>query len=197
MNKPLLWILLLGTALVPAVAAQESAGKKEPGFAEEHELALKWANFALLVGALGYLIKKNAGPFYAARSHKIREQMVLAEEAREDAERRASEVDRRLASLEADIASLRAESRKEAENEIERMRQQTVADIAKIRAQAEHEIAAAGKTARSELKRYSAELALDLAKQKLRARLTPQTQEALVRGFVRDLDSPPSKAQAN
>jgi len=197
MKRSLLWILLLGATLVPALGAQESAGKKEPGFAEEHELALKWTNFALLVGALGYLIKKNAGPFYAARSYKIREQMVLAEEARANAEKRAGEVDRRLASLESDIASLRADSRKEAENEIERMRRQTGADIAKIRAHAEQEIATAGKTARGELKRYSAALALQLAKQKLQAQLTPQTQEALVRGFVRDLDTPPSKAQAH
>jgi F0F1-type ATP synthase membrane subunit b/b' len=77
------------------------------------------------------------------------------------------------------------------------MQRETVAHIAKIRAHAQQEIAAAGKAARVELKRYAADLAIGLAGQKLRVRATPDTQEALVRGFVRDLDSPSSKAQAN
>ena len=38
-----------------------------------------------------------------------------------------------------------------------------------------------------ELKRYCAELAMELAEKKIRARMTPETQDALVRGFVRDL----------
>jgi len=160
-------------------------------------LALKWANFLLLAGGLGYLIGKNAGPFFATRTREIREQIILAEEARKNAEQRVAEVDRRLASLDSEIAALRAESQKEAASEAERMRRETVADIAKIRAHAEQEIAAAGKGARVELKRYAAELAIGLAEQKLRVRVTAETQEALVRGFVRDLDNPSSKAQAN
>jgi F-type H+-transporting ATPase subunit b len=197
MKRPLLWILLLFTALVPAGIAQEAGGKKEANFAEEHELALKWANFLLLAGGLGYLIRKNAGPFFVARTEKIREQLTLAEEARKNAEKRAAEVDRRLASLDAEIAALRAESQKEVANEGERMQRETVAQIAKIRAHAQQEIATAGKAARVELKRYAADLAIGLAGQKLRVRVTPDTQEALVRGFVRDLDSSSSKAQAN
>ena len=45
-----------------------------------------------------------------------------------------------------------------------------------------------------ELKRYSADLAIALAEQRLRARMTPETQDALVRGFVRDLEPPASHA---
>jgi hypothetical protein len=41
-----------------------------------------------------------------------------------------------------------------------------------------------------ELKRYSAELAIQLAEQKIRARMTPETQDELVRGFVDDLAHP-------
>jgi F-type H+-transporting ATPase subunit b len=197
MKRRLLWILLLFTIIVPAAVAQEAGGKKEASFAEEHELALKWANFLLLAGGLGYLIRKNAGPFFVARTQKIREQMILGEEARKNAEQRAAEVDRRLAGLDAEIAALRAESQKVAASEGERMQRETVAQIAKMRAQAQQEIAAAGKAARAELKRYAADLAIGLAGQKLRVRVTPGTQEALVRGFVRDLDSPSSKAQAN
>ena len=191
----LLLMLCCGAIFFAGFAQESQEGKKPESFAERHELELKWANFLILAGALGYLIGKNAGPFFETRSRKIREDMSQAEEVRQDAERRAAEVDRRLAGLESEIAALRAESQKEAEAERERMRQQTPLEIAKVRAHAEQEIAAAGKTARVELKQYAAELAIGLAEQKLRARMTPGTQEALVRGFVRDVDGLSSPAQ--
>jgi F-type H+-transporting ATPase subunit b len=148
----------------------------------------KWANFAILAIGLGYLINKNAGPFFAARSQQIRQDMVESQEARRQAEARAAEVDRRLASLDTEIAALRAESQREIQAEAERLSRHTAAEIAKIKAHAEQEIVSAGKAARTELKRYSAELAIGLAEQRLRARITPDIQQALVRGFVRDLD---------
>ena len=162
-----------------------------PIFAEDKEEGSlqiwKWANFLVLAGALGYLIGKKGGPFFAARSVKIRKDMVEAGEVRTEAETRAAEVDRRLANLEAEIAALRAASGKEEEAEAGRVGRHTAAEIAKTQANAEREIAAAGKAARMELKRYCADLAVGLAEQKVRARMTPETQDALVRGFVRDL----------
>ena len=162
-----------------------------PIFAEDKEegglQVWKWANFLVLAGALGYLIGKQGGPFFAARSVKIRKDIVDAGEVRAQAETRAAEVDRRLANLEAEIALLRAASGKEEEAEAGRAGRHTAAEIAKTQAHAEEEIAAAGKAARLELKRYCADLAVGLAEQKIRARMTPETQDGLVRGFVRDL----------
>jgi F-type H+-transporting ATPase subunit b len=172
----------------PALAQEHEAGpKKAESFAEKHELALKWANFLLLAGLLGYFIGKNAPPFFAARSAGIRKDMDDSLRQREEAEAKAADVDRRLANLEKDIAALRGQSETEAQAESERMAQHTAAEIAKIQAHAEHEIASAGKAARMALKRYSAELAMGLAEQKVRARMTPDTEDALVQGFVRDL----------
>jgi len=168
-------------------AAQQKAGEKEESFAEKHELALKWANFLLLAGLLGYFIGKNAGPFFAARSAGIRKDMDESLRQREQAEAKAADVDRRLADLGEDIAALRGHSEAEAQAESERMAQHTTAEIAKIQAHAEREIASAGKAARMALKRYSAELAMALAEQKVRARMTPDTEDALVQGFVRNL----------
>jgi F-type H+-transporting ATPase subunit b len=168
-------------------AAQQKAGEKEESFAEKHELALKWPNFLLLAGLLGYFIGKNAGPFFAARSAGIRKDMDESLRQREQAEAKAADVDRRLADLGEDIAALRGHSEAEAQAESERMAQHTTAEIAKIQAHAEREIASAGKAARMALKRYSAELAMALAEQKVRARMTPDTEDALVQGFVRNL----------
>jgi len=180
----------LGLAFTGSAALaqeHEGGGKKPETFAEKYELELKWANFLLLAGVLGYFIGKNAGPFFAARSAGIRQDMDESLRQRQQAEAKAADVDRRLADLEEDIAALRGHSEAEAKAETERMAQQTEAEIAKIQAHAEQEIASAGKAARMALKRYSAELAMGLAEQKVRARLTPDTEDALVQGFVRNL----------
>ena len=175
-------------ACAPSAFSQESEKAAEhESFAERHELELKWANFLLLAGALGYLIRKHGGPFFAARSAAIRKDLDESERQRKEAEARAASVDARLARLDQEIAALRSESQAEAKAENERMAQHSAAEIAKIQAGAEQEIASAGKAARTELKRYAAQLAVELAEKKIRARMTPETQSALVRSFVRDL----------
>jgi F-type H+-transporting ATPase subunit b len=174
--------------LLAFVAILGFAQEKEGGEAESSATQMwKWANFLVLAGGLGYLIGKNAPSFFAARSQQIGKDMAEARKEREAAEERAAEVDRRLANLESEIASLRAHSQQEAEAETQRLVQHTAAEIARIQARAEQEIVSAGKAARLELKRHAAELAIGLAERKIRARLTPETQDALVRGFVRDL----------
>ncbi len=189
--------LSLGLAVCFPAVAQEHGGEPsghgetpaegeggEPGGGME---LWKWANFIVLAGALGYLIGKNAGPFFAGRSRQIRSDMVEAEAARKDAEARAAEVDRKLADLGAEIAALRASSQTEAEAERQRLARHTAAEIAKIQAHSEQEIESAANAARMELKRHSAELAIDLAERKIRARMTPDSQHALVEHFVQNL----------
>jgi F-type H+-transporting ATPase subunit b len=195
----------LGVALLAlflsaaALLAQESAHAEETAskLSPVTETILLWANFALLAIGLGYLIKKYAGPFFAARAEGIQRDIAEAAKAKQDAEARSAEVDRRLANLEADLAALRAESRQEIESLDRQLGAKSAAEIARIQSNAEQEIAAAGKAARLELKRFSAELAVHLAGEKIRARMTPDAQEALVRDFVRELDGSATRAQAN
>jgi F-type H+-transporting ATPase subunit b len=146
-----------------------------------------WANFAILAGALGYLIAKYGGPWFAAQSTAIRRGIAEAGEIRKNAEATAAEVDRKLARLQTEIEALRTAAHGEQAAEAERIRQQSSADLARLREHAASEIVAAGKTARLELKRYAAELAIDLAEQKIRRQMTPEVQAAMIEGFTRDL----------
>lgn len=190
--------LFVGTVLAVFLLAAPAARCAEPGSANS-EGALKtweWINFILLAGGLGYFIGKNAGPAFEARGRRIRKDIVEAEEAKKEADGRAAAVERRLARLSEEIAELRAEARREEEAEHARYERQIAAEVAKIEAHAEQEVAAAGKAARMELKRYAAELALGLAEQKLRDGMTPETEDRMVRGFVKKIDSP-SAAQAD
>jgi F-type H+-transporting ATPase subunit b len=202
------FLLAAALAVVPAFALQHEPAAAQPGeapkHAESHEAKghgeskghgqehgnleiWKWANFLLLAGGLGYLIGKNAGPFFASRSRQISKDMADSDSMRRDAEARAADVERRLANLQAEIDAIRLESSQQQAADADRLRHQTTADIAKLQQQAEQEIASAGKGARSELKRYAAGLALELAERRIRSGITPDAQDALVKGFVQDL----------
>lgn len=184
------WLAVLTAGLPGAALAAEPSKKEAAGPAEGNLRVWEWANFLLLAGGLGYLIRKHAGPYYAARAAAIRQDLAESERAVKDAEARAAEVDRRLASLDAEIAALRAESQKESAAETERYAQRTAAEIAKIGANGEQEIWAAQKAARLELQRYAARLAVELAEQKVRARMDADAEDRLVGGFARGLHPP-------
>src|ERR1700736_314307 len=114
--KRLIFVLVMTAGLCFAQESHEGA-KGEDGSLE----LWKWANFLVLAGGLGYLIRKNAGPFFAARSAGIRKDMEDSLRLRKEAEAGMAEVDRRLAALETDIAALRAESQHELKHGRERM----------------------------------------------------------------------------
>jgi F-type H+-transporting ATPase subunit b len=184
------WLAVLAAGLPTASLAAEPDKKEAAGSGEGNLKIWEWANFLLFAGGIYYLIRKHAGPYYAARAAGIQKDLVESERTAKAAEARAAEVDRRLASLDVDIAALRAESQKESAAEVERYAQQTAAEIAKIGANGEQEIRAAQKEARLELQRYAARLAVELAERKVRARMDTDTEDRLVGGFVGGLHPP-------
>jgi len=150
-------------------------------------LAWKWANFAILVIGLGYLIRKYAPGFFRQRSEQIRQGIVEAAKEKQDAQARAAVIDKRLAGLNQEIETLRVAARAEIAAEGERIGQETEQRLQKIQAQTAQEIALMSRAARDQLRRYSAELAVDLARQRILSRMNQDVQNNLVDGFLEDL----------
>lgn len=178
----------------------ESAAQPGEGHGEQampYEIWWKWANFAILAGVLGWLIARNAGPFFRSRTEAIQSGIREAALAREEAEKRAAGIESRVANLSAEVEDLRRQSREEINREGERVRAETEVQIRKIQAQAEAEIASAAKHASQELKAYSAQLALGMAEQQIRNRMTPQAQDQLTDTFVDELRQEAKKAVMN
>ena len=178
--------LLLVTACMLTAAA--SAGAQEKKESNEPGIGWKWANFAILAGGLGYLMAKSLPPIFRSRTAEIQKGIAEARQIKKDAEARAAQVEAKTKSLGADIERFRAESKIEMQQEGERIRQETVAQIARLEHKAGEEIDAAGKTARRELRLYASKLALDLAEQRVRARLTGSVEQAMADGFIQDLE---------
>lgn len=178
MRRIVLILLFAGAA---ALAAQH--GESAHGGTDNTTL-WKLLNFGMLVAGLGFLIYKKAGGFFAARSAEIRKGLVEAAKVKEDAENRYAEMERRLKAIGTEVEALRKQAREESAAESARARAETERELKKIQAQAEQEIAAAAKSARQELRAYSAELAIGLAASKIKQRLTPDTDKAIVDAMV-------------
>jgi F-type H+-transporting ATPase subunit b len=195
--KRLALVTLLALAAAFAQAESEAKKVQESTGVTEHgsEVLWGWLNFVLLVGGLGYLVKKNGGPYFARRSLAIRKGMIEAQELQAQADAQVAEVEKCLSNLQAEIEVLRRTAQLEAESEVARVRGEGEAELAKIRMHLSEEVAAAGKSARLELRRYSAALALRLAEQKIAARISPLAQEQLVERFVGALAEVPAPSR--
>lgn len=181
--------------LVFGAIAQErehvEGAPKEAEASEKHmpnEDAWKWANFAILAVVLGYMMSKALPPFFASRTAGIQKGIAEAAALRAESEKRVADIERRLANLDTEIQQIRAEAAASTAREGERLSKETATTMARIQAQGEQEIAAITKRATQELKAHSAELALDLAEQRIRGRMSPSTQGALVAQFMRQLE---------
>jgi F-type H+-transporting ATPase subunit b len=176
---------------IPALA-QESGTPEKPSI-----LLWQVLNFLILAGLLGWLVVKQGGPLLANRSKDITEGLAAGEKAKAEADKRAAEVQAKLGNLEKEISVLRTEAREEREREADRIRRETQTEIARIHVQAEQEVESAGKLARLEVQRAAVSLAIDLAETKIRARMSPDEQAALLQGFLKDLQGRATRAQTN
>ncbi len=181
--------------IVPMVsAAQVEAEHEIEDYAEHAEAGhshidhWKAINFAILVVILGWVVHKYGRKFFNDQTAKIQQGIVDARQTRADAEARAAEMDQRMGRLEADIADLRAGALEELAAEEKRLGEQTGHLVARVQANARQEISSATKQARKEVRTYATELALELARQKVIDRMTPEVSAALIERLGADLD---------
>jgi F-type H+-transporting ATPase subunit b len=219
----MLALLLLSTALVPRTFAQEApaqgdaalvhqskeaAGedetaefKKSPsvqlvarmtGLSLENAYWLSMGlNFAIIAGVLVWASKKFLPGLFRSRTEFIQKAMAEARKASEEATQRLTSIESRLSKLDSEIAGIAKQAERDTAEEEARIKAATEEDIRKVIESAEQEIVAAGKAARRELTRHAADLAVSLAQTQIQ--VNDSQDEALLRGFARQLSGPGSR----
>lgn len=189
MRTSLFGLLLLA---LPALAQESGGGGEKPGMFVWNVL-----NFLILAGVIAWLVAKQVAPLLVKRSKVIAEGLAAGEKAKAEAELRAREVQAKLVNLEKEIAAMREAAREEREREADRILRDTQAEIARLHQQAELEIESAGKQARLDVQRAAALLAIELAESKVRARMSLDTQSALLESFLKDLAGGATRGRRN
>ena len=188
----------LGLAFASYGMPQESRGAPQRAEPEGDTMIWwKWANFAILAGGLGYLIVKSVPPLFRKQSDEIRNALAEAAKIKQEAADYAASIEARLANLQQEIQRLRETAHAEMTGESERIRRETEHHVQRIREQSTQEIALMTRAAKDELQKYAAELAIGLAEERIRFRMTSETQDLLANGFLRDLNPRAASRTAN
>jgi len=169
---------------LPILAEESGHGG---GHGSDNSTLWKIVNFAILAGALGYLIGKNAPAFFQGRSEQIRKGLDDAARISAEAEARTVAITKKLAALQSEIEELKRAARAELAADQARAQEEAGRMLAKVNEHAQQDIDAAGKAARHELKAYAAGLSVELAEEQIRGQMNSGTEDALVNSFAEEL----------
>jgi F-type H+-transporting ATPase subunit b len=192
MRRALAVVLLVVLAALPALAAE---GGEDPS-SDLLTTVFKWINFITVFGALGWLLRRPMQEFFSSQRAAIQAAINEGREATRQAEARMAEIEQRLARLDQEVEALRKDATANAAAEQQRIREAARREAERILATAQAEIESTGRAARLELRAYAARLAVNLAEQRIRQRLTAETHAALFESFVRGLAAPQARGRA-
>jgi F-type H+-transporting ATPase subunit b len=192
LRRPIVSSLFVCSALLFFAAAARAADEGGASAAAAPTELFKWINFAIVAAAVIWLFGKVLPPKFRANAENISSTITKAQAAKAEAERKLRDAEQRLARLEEEVRGLREQAQKDAAAEAERIRALAKSDAEKVVISAKAEIQAAERAARIELKNLAAKLAVDGAEALLAKQLTPQTQDALIAGFVKSLQGSPN-----
>jgi F0F1-type ATP synthase membrane subunit b/b' len=183
----MMFLSFIITNFLLALAAEETRWWDYPGF----EL-WKFVNLAIFVIALVFAMRKFFGvpAMFRDRKETIKRELAKAQEERDAALQKLKEVEARLGLLDKEVASIKEQSVREAAEERERIAHSTEAEIVKLSEQAAREIESAGKAARKELRRYTAEQSVRLAEEIVRREMKPEDDARLIASNIEELGGP-------
>ncbi len=185
----LLAICLAGFASPRMSWAQESGkATKEEKSNPTRELIYKTINFLILVGALGYVLRKPMAEFFSSRSASIHKGLDEGRKALEASQAQLRIVEEKLRGLEAEIAEFKASAVREMEAERQRLEKSSAEEAARILESARAQTETAVRGAKVELKNYAALKSVALAEELIRARLDDSGRKRLVTQFVATLE---------
>ncbi len=181
----LMGICLAGFALPLAARPQEAQPPaKEEKSEPPHELLYKTINFIILVGGLGYVLRKPMADFFSGRSASIQKALDEGRKALEASQAQLRAAERKLRGLEAEIAALQAAAEREMTTERQRLQQAGAEEAARILEAARTQIDSALRAAKLELRHYAAQQSVARAEDLIRTRLDDAGRRRLVDQFA-------------
>lgn len=182
-----------------ALATAAPAAASEGGSGGLGDLAWPAANLLILLAALVYFGRRPIQDFFASRQDRIRDDLDAAAAALAEAETRHADWQRKLVELDAEMTRIREQARERAEAERRHILADASAAAERIRGDARAAVDQELRRAREELRREAAELALEIAGETLRARITDADRSRLVDDFIETVErggreTPPARS---
>jgi F-type H+-transporting ATPase subunit b len=182
-----------GGPAAPAAAAAaqpvEHANAEAPhGSAHPiRDLTAKLLNFGILVGVLVYFLKAPIAGYLSGRSAQIRQDLITAAEMRRMATAQLEAIQRRLGELPAELTALKSRGEEDVRAEEIRIAETARVERERLLEQTRREIAMRLRIARRELTEHAAQLAVQVAHERIQRTITPEDQLRLVDRYTTQL----------
>ncbi|MBP7706909.1 MAG: ATP synthase F0 subunit B [Candidatus Aminicenantes bacterium] len=140
----------------------------------------KVVNFLILFGGLTFLLRKPAKALLIKQTAAVGDSIREAESGRTAAESRAAASRAKADGLAGEVAALKAQAEAEGKRESERIARAARDEAERLKKLTRQELEAQVRQSVGELKAYAAARATALARERIRRRLTPERQAALI-----------------
>jgi F-type H+-transporting ATPase subunit b len=149
--------------------------------------AWKFANLAIFLVVGIYILRKPINQALLARRGAIEQELVTAQNEREQALARVAQADSMLSRLDDDVRKVQEQAHEEAASERQRIAASTERELEKLKQQAQREMETADKLARKELRQFLAEKSVQMARESIRTQMRPEDDSALIRESIGEL----------
>ncbi|NPV05811.1 MAG: F0F1 ATP synthase subunit B [Syntrophaceae bacterium] len=176
---------VLGVVLA-ATVAWAAGGGDDHGDTRAQLIDFGWrmANFLILMGILYWLMWKKIKTFFANRREGIKASLEEAEVVKADAEKKFREYDEKLKKAEEEIQGISDMIRAQGEEEKKRIIAEAERAAAKMKEDAKARMDQELKKAKNELRLEASELAVQMAEDILKKKVTKEDHEAMVREYL-------------
>ena len=144
----------------------------------------KFANLAIFTAAGIYILRKPISQALQSRRGAIEQELISAQNERDQAAARIAEADSMLSGLDDDVRRVQEQANEEAMSERQRITTSTEREIEKLKQQAQREVETADKLARKELRQFLAEKSVQMARESIRTQMRPEDDTALIRESI-------------
>ncbi len=168
------------------VYASEAGGEAPSMFSLD--FLFRVINFVILFGGIGYALSKPIKKMLKERSDNVRNAIMEARKAKEDAELKAKYYDEKLSGLEAEIQALKESYRKEAEEERDRIIKEYNEQIAKLKERMAKSIEQETTKIREELMAEASSMAIAIAEEIIRKNFNKDDQKRLVQEYIKMME---------
>ena len=189
--KAVLWGAMVLAAFLFPEFLLASGGDSGEGHGGNQLADLGWRvfNFVVFAGILYVVGAKPIKNFLNGRIEGIRKELEVAEQAKEEAERKTSECLKKIENLEDEFREIESTLIREGEVERDRIIEAAEEAAEKIRIQAQFSAEQELKKAVAAIKEQTAEAALSLAEEVLKAEVKEDDQKRLVSEYLDGLRS--------
>ena len=177
-------VTALGIVLVAAVAWAAGGGEEVDTKAQLIDFAWRIVNFIILLYILYKLMWKKMKGFFAGRREGIKASLEEAEVVKADAEKKFKEYDEKIKKAEEEIQGISAMIKDQGEEEKKRIIADAERASVKMKEDAKARMEQELKKAKNELRLEASELAVQMAEDILKKKVTKEDHESMVREYL-------------